>query len=84
MTHQFRRCHIPTSVSLNCTNVHQGIMGILAVLEPRLVASFIYVLKPIFVFFCLQMLSAIWDLSYFNELLREFLALLDHNDAPIS
>ena len=24
VTHQLRRCHIPTSVSLNCTNIHQG------------------------------------------------------------
>ena len=32
----------------------------------------------------LQMLSAILDISYSNELLRQFLAHLDHNVVPIS
>ena len=58
-------------------------------LEPRLVASFTKVLKAILLreFSCLltfQMLSAILDPSYYNELLRQFLVHLDQNDVPIS
>ena len=70
-------------------NIHQGIFGIHAALEPRLITYFIYVfeahsLRKTFVLLCVQMLSAILDLSYPTELLRQFLALLDHNGAPIS
>ena len=47
VTHQLTRCQIPTSVSLNGTNLQQDVFGIHAVLEPHLVASFTNVLQPI-------------------------------------
>ena len=47
VTHQFRRYQQSTSVSSNRTNIHQGISGTLATLEPHLVTSFINVFKPI-------------------------------------
>ena len=37
-----------TRVSLNCSKVSQGIFGILAILEPRLAASFMDESKPVF------------------------------------
>ena len=46
VTHQHWRNEVPP-VSLNSTNVQQDISGILAILEPHLVASFVNVLKPI-------------------------------------
>ena len=69
VTHHFKRYHIPTSGSLDCTNFHQGIFGTLAVLEPRLVTSLINVLKPLLV-------RELSRSSVFkrcpNELLRQF------------
>ena len=47
MTHQLRRYHVPTSVSLKGTNVQQDVSGISAILEPGLVASSVDMLKPI-------------------------------------
>ena len=49
VTHRLKRCQIPTSVSVNGTKIQEEISGMLAILEPRLVTSFINVLKPILV-----------------------------------
>ena len=74
--------HVSTSVSLNCTDVLQGLFEILAVLEPRLVISFINMSKPILflknlVLLYFQILASVLDLSYSNELLHQYLAHLD-------
>ena len=74
VAHTFRRCHIPHQCILElheCTMRHipQRTFGTLAVLKPRLVTSFINVLKPCpktFVLICLQMLSAIFDFVEFQ------------------
>ena len=47
VTHQLKRHQIPTSVSVKSTNVQKDISGILAILEPILVASFLYFLNAI-------------------------------------
>ena len=46
--HQLRVNCCSTRVSLNCSDVNQGILGILAVLEPRLDASLMNKSKPMF------------------------------------
>ena len=46
--YQFRRNCYTTSVSLSCSKVSQGIFAILAILEPRLAASFMKESKPVF------------------------------------
>ena len=53
--HQNRRNRYSTRVSLNCSKVSQWILGILAMFEPRLVASFMDESKPVF----------FWEISCF-------------------
>ena len=64
-------------------------LGIRALLEPHLVASFIFVFEAnpcprIFALQTSEMLSSILDPSSSNELRGQFLVHLDHNDVPIS
>ena len=47
MTDQLKRYQIPTSVSMNSTNVQQNASGIRAILEPSFANSFVNILKPI-------------------------------------
>ena len=88
ITHQFRFNHDSPSVPLNCTKIQKGTFRTFTVPEPHLVASSGGVAATpgptTFVLLCFQMLSAVLDPSYSGELLRQFLAHLDHNGAPIS
>ena len=63
-------------------------VGILTVLEPRLVCSLQKCVQanhsPKNVVSFVQMLQSILESSYSGELLRQFLALLDHSGTPIS
>ena len=47
MTHQVRRNHVPTSVSLNSANIQWDVLTFFAILEPSFVACFVDMLEPI-------------------------------------
>ena len=85
MTHEFRREHVPTSVSLNSSNFQLHVLRVFAMLEPGFVAFFVDMLKPMR---CVRLLSetrvAALDPSISNELHHQLLVLLDHSGAPTS
>ena len=85
--HQLRLNCYSTRVSLNCPKVRQGNFGILAILEPRLDASWMNESKPVclrnIVLLSLRTLSAVPASSCPNESLGQVVFRLDRNDAPI-
>ena len=67
--HQFRHHGHATSVSLNCSDVHQFSSGILATFDPCFVASITKVISPIIVRDMMNKLDR-WD-ALFRDLRNE-------------